>query len=65
MDDVKEIAQLRRIALEAIEMLEDVKHKFGLFENQRLGKIKGRLSDYNRLDKPLASSLSKIETSDD
>jgi hypothetical protein len=58
------MVHLRRIDAEAIEMLEDVKHKFGLFEAQRFGKIKGQFSDYNNLSKQLSSGLYAIETSD-
>jgi hypothetical protein len=65
MEESNEMVQLRRIAAEAIEMLEDIKHKFGLFEAQRFGKIKGKFSNYNRLSGQLASRLFTIETSDE
>ena len=65
MEESREMVQLRRIAAEAVEMLEDVKHKFGLFEAQRFGKIKGKFSDYNNLSKQLSSGFSAIETSDE
>jgi hypothetical protein len=64
MEESNEMMQLRRIAAEAIEMLEDIKHKFGLFEAQRFGKIKGKFSDYNNLSRQLSSRLSAIDTSD-
>ncbi|MDB5061965.1 MAG: hypothetical protein JWP67_1808 [Mucilaginibacter sp.] len=64
MEESNEMVQLRRIAAEAIEMLEDVKHKFGLFEAQRFGKIKGKFANYNKLSNQLSSGLSAIETSD-
>jgi hypothetical protein len=65
MEESNEMVQLRRIAAEAIEMLEDIKHKFGLFEAQRFGKIKGKFSNYNQLSRQLASQLFTIETTDE
>jgi hypothetical protein len=65
MKESNEMMQLRRIAAEAIEMLEDIKHKFGLFEAQRFGKIKGKFSHYNKLSDQLSSGLSAIETSNE
>jgi hypothetical protein len=65
MNESKEMVQLRHIAAEAIEMLEDIKHKFGLFEAQRFGKIKGKFSNYNQLSRQLSSGLSAIETTDE
>jgi hypothetical protein len=65
MEESNEMVQLKRIAAEAIEMLEDIKHKFGLFEAQRFGKIKGKFSNYNKLPEQLSSRLSAIETSDE
>jgi hypothetical protein len=65
MEKATELAQLRRIATEAIGLLEDVKHKFGLFEAQRLGKIKGKFANYNNLPDPLSHTLSAIKTSDE
>ena len=65
MKESNEMVQLRRIAAEAIEMLEDIKHKFGLFEAQRFGKIKGKFSNYNQLSEQLASRLFTIETTDE
>ena len=65
MEESSEMMQLRRIAAEAIEMLEDIKHKFGLFEAQRFGKIKGKFSNYNQLSRQLSSALSAIDTTDE
>jgi hypothetical protein len=65
MEESSEMVQLRRIATEAIEMLEDIKHKFGLFEAQRFGNIKGKFSNYNQLSRQLSSGLSAIDTTDE
>ena len=64
MEEATELVQLRRITTEAIELLEDVKHKFGLLEAQRLGKIKGKFANYNNLPDPLSRTLSAIKTAD-
>lgn len=48
MEDLKEIKHLQQLLAEAIEMLDDVRHKFGMFENQKYQKFKAELNDYNK-----------------
>jgi hypothetical protein len=49
MENSKEIEHLRLFIAEAVEMLEDIKQKFGLFEKQRYHKFKSALNDFNKL----------------
>jgi hypothetical protein len=49
MENLKEVEQLRLFMAEAVEMLEDIKQKFGLFEKQRYFKFKSALDDFNKL----------------
>lgn len=49
MDDTTQISRQRlEMLLEAMEMLEDLRFHMGMFQNQRYGKLKGRVTLHTR-----------------
>jgi hypothetical protein len=65
MDEMRQSNQLITLLEEAESILSDVKHKFGLFENQRFGKFKSKLNNPGTLNESLKSGLDNIITSDE
>ncbi|WP_374949785.1 hypothetical protein [Mucilaginibacter sp.] len=49
MEKLKNINRQRlELLLQAMELLEDMHHKMGMFENQRYGKLKGKVTGHTR-----------------
>lgn len=60
MENTQEAQQLRQYLAEAVEMLDDLKPKFALFEKQRYFRFKAALHQYCRVDAALKSSLAEM-----
>ncbi|WP_121244650.1 hypothetical protein [Mucilaginibacter phyllosphaerae] len=50
MENLNNKLQLEQLIAQAFELLDDVKHKFGMFEHQRYGKLRSLLAECNAPD---------------
>jgi hypothetical protein len=65
MTDTEKISEQRLALLtEAMEMLDDMRSRMGMFENQRYGRLHAKVTHHNRLNMRLHLALSGVDTTD-
>jgi hypothetical protein len=57
--------QVNALLDEAVELLDDLKGRFDMFENQRYWRLNKKIEHHYRLSSPLQTALSTIDTTDD